>query len=928
MNGKKFLFLAVASFLMFVGISYASAATTTPTTSAPIQSQAITVATVNVYNAKIDSQTGNTLNISFDLTNRTGVQPQIRYAVMLIKQTSSTQTLVDEKVYNDVISLGENDQRHITAIYQAPAFLNGTYMLAIDTRNESGFPFGTIPVSQVTLTGSGQSLSIDPSTSYFTVTQDATTTNYNIFQGVDVKSSENLILHANISNPTSNDITAIPHITTYYRDMFGKVMGTQDFSSITVPKNSTTTFSFEIPKPTDPQSYDAVLTLNDSSGNQISNILSTHYVVYGVSATIQNVLFNKQSYQKGDTAIVSFLWSGSADTFYGSRLGGSSSTPVNLSFEVKDANGASCSDPYVTSLTKSGFQIIDIPITNNCKTPVANVTLKDQSGNILASNTFTTASTTSATSQNSSILWIIFWIIIIIAIAIVFIYYYKQKKGSIFTKSKGSSLMILLLIVGGVMLYGGQAKAYTFYYHDDLGNEIYYNGSIISNNYNSFFPNSPIELSGSIDSYYLAQDYAYPSSNVISNGPRLGNQYTYQSNGESYLILSKDNVQNLGIDTNQLLALPSYNLDYNGIVNGQIQNFAQITSNNNSYLVGSPVINTFTTQSEKGVYPATFSIELSAPNVSNAFLPTQIANGYIPYFVGVPTSTPYCEFSANPSTINSGGSSDLVWTCVNVNSCAIDNNVGNNLSASGYKTVNPSANTTYTLSCSGNYGSATATTTITVDKPPVNPNGGTTTVNPNCTMTANPPAINKGDSSLLSWKCNENVGGSCTLSASGNTFLDNQDPNGSTSVSPLVTTRYTLFCQNSASDIGQTIASETGKNGAKSSGGTSAAYATVTVTQQSQQQTSNTPSCTISSDKSQLVPPQKATLNWNCVYVTPGTCYLNGTKVDVNSNNGGLIVSPTSTTNYTVSCNGLDGSTPSASTKITVSTTSIHEIAP
>jgi hypothetical protein len=467
---------------MLVGINYASAATTTPTKSAPIQFQAITVATVNVYNAKIDSQTGDTLNISFDLTNKTGVQPQIRYAIMLIKQTSSTQTLVDEKVYNDVISLGENDQRHITAIYQAPAFLNGTYMVAIDTRNESGFPFGTTPISQVTLTGSGQSLLIEPS-SYFTVTQDATTTDYNILQGVDVKSSENLILHANISNPTSNDITAIPHITTYYRDMFGKIMGTQDFSSITVPKNSTTTFSFEIPKPTDPQVYDAALTFNGSNGNQISNILSTHYIIYGISATIQNILFNKQSYQKGDTAIISFLWSGSADSFYGSRLGGSSSTPVNLSFEVKDANGASCSDPYITSLTKSGFQIIDIPITNNCKTPVANVTLKDQSGNILASNVFTTASTTSATSQDSSILWIIFWIIIIIAIAIVFIYYYKQKKGiSIFTKSKGSSLMILLLIVGGMMLYGNQAKADTYYFFDGSGPGGLFNGSVRNNN--------------------------------------------------------------------------------------------------------------------------------------------------------------------------------------------------------------------------------------------------------------------------------------------------------------------------------------------------------------------------------------------------------------------------------------------------------------
>jgi hypothetical protein len=373
-----------------------------------------------------------------------------------------------------------------------------------------------------------------------------------------------------------------------------------------------------------------------------------------------------------------------------------------------------------------------------------------------------------------------------------------------------------------------------------------------------------------------------------------------------------------------LLSFPNYSLNYKANINGRIQPFFQVTSTSAIYKhLSVPVDLSFTAPSNKGVYLATFSIELSAPNVN---IPEENYNGYVPYYIGISPTTPYCEFSANPSTINSGGSSDLVWTCVNVNSCAIDNNVGNNLSASGYKKVNPSDSTTYTLSCSGNYGSATATTTIIVNTtPPTTPTSTSLTVTPNCKMTANPSTINKGDSSLLSWQCNENVGGSCTLSASGNTFLDNQDPNGSTSVSPLVTTRYKLLCQNSSSDIGKTIGSQTGENGAKSSGETSDAYATVTV---NSSQSPNIPSCKISSDKSQLVPPQTATLNWNCVYVTPGTCYLNGTKVDVNSNNGGLIVSPTSTTNYTVSCNGLDGSTPSSSTKITVSTTSIHEIAP
>ena len=932
MKNKKFLFLLAVLFIVPLSIiNYASAATTATTTNTM---QAVTVATVNVYNAKIDSQTGNTVNVSFDLTNRAGIQPQIKYAVMIIKQTSSTQTLIDEKVYNDIISLGENDKRHITATYTAPASLNGTYMLLIDTENESGFPFGITPVSQVTFTGSGSYLSIDPSASYLTVTQDATTTNYNLLQGVDIKSSENLILHYNISNPSSNDITAVPHIVTYYRDIFGNIVGNQDFPSITIPKNSTATLSLEIPKPTDPQAYNAVLTLNGANGNQISNDLTIRYVIYGISATIQNIVFNKQSYQKGDTAIISFLWSGSADK-YGLRFGGSSSTtPIGLSMQIKDQNGNSCADPYVTTLTNGDYQIINIPITNNCATPVAIVTLADQSGTILANNTFTTASTTTSSAGNSSVLWIIFWIIILIAIAIIVIYYFKQKKRiSIF--SKGKAIMILLLIVGGVFLYGGQAKADTSIggLNGDIvltsnfknGISSYHPGKTISVDVSIKFLNNAGQsiIAGSItnagDNNSSTKSY---NSGIIIND---STQY-FSSNGnffnEFYFIAPSyprqyyiATVVNIGPLYGELLTF----LDYQ-VLGNNVPSSCSINANPSTIYIGKTTTSTIS-WSCSGVDQSPNACSLSNDqnfllNVDSTGSYTDVVPTYknkVTYTISCPTYgyniwvssstvvtvsngsvlTPKVSITANPSNINNGGSSVLSWNSSNVDKCYLSGGKygGTSVPLNSSVTVSPTSNTNYTIQCFGFYGNPIDYASVTVNNSSNN--------SLSCNLSASPSSITSGGSSTLSWTSNNAQ--SCSIDNN----IGNVSLTGSKSITLSATTKYTLTCSNS--------------------GGNAKSSATITVNSSGNSINS---SCAISSDKSQLVPPQSATLTWNCLNVKSGTCSINGTSVAANSLSGGLVVSPTSTTNYTISCKGLDGTIPTNSTKIIVSTTSIKEIAP
>jgi len=83
------------------------------------------------------------------------------------------------------------------------------------------------------------------------------------------------------------------------------------------------------------------------------------------------------------------------------------------------------------------------------------------------------------------------------------------------------------------------------------------------------------------------------------------------------------------------------------------------------------------------------------------------------------------SFSASPSSITSGGSSTLSWSCSNTTSVAISG-VSGTFGASGSTTVYPTSTTTYTLTATGSGGTATASTTVTVTT-----SGGSTEVEPN-----------------------------------------------------------------------------------------------------------------------------------------------------------------------------------------------------
>jgi hypothetical protein len=108
-----------------------------------------------------------------------------------------------------------------------------------------------------------------------------------------------------------------------------------------------------------------------------------------------------------------------------------------------------------------------------------------------------------------------------------------------------------------------------------------------------------------------------------------------------------------------------------------------------------------------------------SPNTTTSYSITCSGNGgsttsTASVTVTAPPPPPTVALSANPTSIIAGKSSTLSWNSTNATSC-----IGTNFTASkisGSAVVKPSVTTSYSITCSGNGGSAMARTTVTVGR--------------------------------------------------------------------------------------------------------------------------------------------------------------------------------------------------------------------
>jgi hypothetical protein len=233
------------------------------------------------------------------------------------------------------------------------------------------------------------------------------------------------------------------------------------------------------------------------------------------------------------------------------------------------------------------------------------------------------------------------------------------------------------------------------------------------------------------------------------------------------------------------------------------------------------------------------------------------------------------SFDASASTITPGQEATLHWDVAGASSVSISPGIGT-VSSNGSRTVSPESTATYTLIANNISGSVRKSVTIKV--------------------TAAPPSIDKfgfntdsiftGQSAILSWS----VTGATSVSI--NPDIGTVSSAGTQSVSPSLTTTYTLTASNSA--------------------GNPTALATLTVTK------SSAPIITtFSASEAFISGGQSSTLAWDII--GPATIYINQ-GVGAVPPKGSKEVTPTATTIYTLTAENANSKV-SRSVTVTVEAT-------
>lgn len=237
--------------------------------------------------------------------------------------------------------------------------------------------------------------------------------------------------------------------------------------------------------------------------------------------------------------------------------------------------------------------------------------------------------------------------------------------------------------------------------------------------------------------------------------------------------------------------------------------------------------------------------------------------------VAVTVPSPILSLSAVPQTITAGQSAILTWNSANADTLWLEPGLGA-VAPSGSLSVSPTQTTTYTITGSGPGGTTLEQTTVSVTDPP-----------PTVIFSADPPAIQAGQGTTLSWSTTY----AQTVEIDQN--IGTVDLSGTRTISPGQTTTYTLT--------------------ATGPGGTTTTQINVTVSYPP-------PAVTLQAQPAAITLGQSATLIWSSALAT-ATVIDNG--IGPVPANGSLTVSPTQNTTYTITATG-PGGTAMAEAPITI----------
>ncbi len=241
--------------------------------------------------------------------------------------------------------------------------------------------------------------------------------------------------------------------------------------------------------------------------------------------------------------------------------------------------------------------------------------------------------------------------------------------------------------------------------------------------------------------------------------------------------------------------------------------------------------------------PATY--QLTATNEAHA------VTGSVTVFRNLPAAV----FAASPAQIKPGDSATLSWTTNQATACSIAPDIGV-VPLNGEIVVQPTHNTTYTLTAEGPGGTTRKTVTVTYVQPIVE-------------IQADPEFLDEGQSATLTWVFSN--ADTCTIDQG----IGDVQLGGSLEINPDQTTTYTIT--------------------ATGPGGSDTDSVTVTCL---------APTAALSADPQNILLGESAMLTWNVDHAA----FANITPHIGNvASNNSMAVSPTETTTYTLTAGGRGG---------------------
>lgn len=427
--------LSISLFSFILTLSFAANVFAVEKKAAP----SIIIAEVNVFDAKIISQSNQNINLSFGIKNGQIAQANMKYSVSLFKNVSGKEILADEYIYPDNISMSSNSKIIKEIKYTAPKNLNGEYSLRISVVNEGGILLGLASTPNIQLEASSTSVEFLPDLCYLTVEGEKEGVRYELYEGVDIAQTENLIFNCNVLNPSKKDLQVIPKYETRVYSKYGEIVTTTGGSiePILFKAGEIKKVHLTLPKASKPQVYNISVSL--VSGKVASSSFNVSYIIQGDNAAIKSFSLDKNNYLEGENANALLIWKTRTGNKNSRNL--LSSSLVTLSLSMTNKNNENCIDPInkVLDFKKSnGREEESIKIIKNCKNPQVLVSLKDSEGNILDSRDLSFRSDKTQVKPISVVTSFlkknmipIIAIIVIILVGVVYFISLKKKKDQL-----------------------------------------------------------------------------------------------------------------------------------------------------------------------------------------------------------------------------------------------------------------------------------------------------------------------------------------------------------------------------------------------------------------------------------------------------------------------------------------------------------------